>query len=756
MDDRSGAERGPSEFADAHEDDPFAELAKLIEEPWGAPVAKPAPKAEPVSDVAEPQPEPVFESVVGDERMLDEGDSPAESVANDVTLETASSDEDTVAEESPAAAEPEMAVSEIDSEEFSSLEGDLSGIEDAIAEELAEPVEAAEEPVAAHQLASELKPAHQELLAAEDAVAIDVPSKDEQDFGLDGLIASELDAELASFADDLETEAAEPAAEAVAPVEPVAPAKPAARPYFGAAMFSQHPASTSAKPQPTQVEEPVLEPLAMTSEKNSEATPADDGFDAEFAMALEGLSAPADPLAGKVRKTEAFAPERKVEEEKVESVFDDFDTLLASEMATLNLDKTAQATAEAEADQPEPAVTEAEPAAAEHDSIDEEPLPRILSTFSANAEAAEARYATRSGRFENGLPYRKIAAGLFGVALLSGASMFVLGGSGEGSGSSEPLIVKADADPVKIAPPNPGGRQVANQHRATYEKVANADADGGAPQESLLSAAEKPINLQQEAPESYENLPGVQSSAFAVAMSDTKPASAEPTLQPRRVRTVTVLPDGTIVTNKETESIEPTKALIEAASRPLDARQTLGGIASASSDHATNGQATLAGSADLAAIEAMANGSASDEAAADTPELVGEPAPNVPVPSMKPNVSQRPQQVASLQSAEQTASIAAPSPATVSAAESAPAPGSDAWYVQLSSQPNAEAAKASAQTASSRYGNIISGRQMVIQTADIPGKGTYHRVRLAASSKQEAIDLCEQMKSAGGSCYVSR
>ena len=57
---------------------------------------------------------------------------------------------------------------------------------------------------------------------------------------------------------------------------------------------------------------------------------------------------------------------------------------------------------------------------------------------------------------------------------------------------------------------------------------------------------------------------------------------------------------------------------------------------------------------------------------------------------------------------------------------------------------------------SSRYASVLGGRNLVIQTAEIEGKGTYHRVRLPAGSKDEANALCSNLKSAGGSCFVSR
>ena len=53
-------------------------------------------------------------------------------------------------------------------------------------------------------------------------------------------------------------------------------------------------------------------------------------------------------------------------------------------------------------------------------------------------------------------------------------------------------------------------------------------------------------------------------------------------------------------------------------------------------------------------------------------------------------------------------------------------------------------------------GNLFGGRAITIQQAEIEGRGTFHRVRVAASDRQDAIALCEALKRAGGSCFVAR
>ncbi len=55
-----------------------------------------------------------------------------------------------------------------------------------------------------------------------------------------------------------------------------------------------------------------------------------------------------------------------------------------------------------------------------------------------------------------------------------------------------------------------------------------------------------------------------------------------------------------------------------------------------------------------------------------------------------------------------------------------------------------------------RYGSVIGGRGVNIVKADIAGKGTFWRVRVPAQSRDDAIKLCTDYKSAGGNCFVSK
>ncbi|MDD9334243.1 MAG: SPOR domain-containing protein, partial [Bartonella sp.] len=50
----------------------------------------------------------------------------------------------------------------------------------------------------------------------------------------------------------------------------------------------------------------------------------------------------------------------------------------------------------------------------------------------------------------------------------------------------------------------------------------------------------------------------------------------------------------------------------------------------------------------------------------------------------------------------------------------------------------------------------IGPRPLNIQSALISGKGTYYRVRIQTQNRNEAINLCEDIKSSGGSCFITR
>jgi hypothetical protein len=75
--------------------------------------------------------------------------------------------------------------------------------------------------------------------------------------------------------------------------------------------------------------------------------------------------------------------------------------------------------------------------------------------------------------------------------------------------------------------------------------------------------------------------------------------------------------------------------------------------------------------------------------------------------------------------------------------------------VQLSSSPSEADAEASRRTLSARYGSLLGGNELVIQSADLGQKGTWYRVKLPAASLADAQSTCANIKASGGDCIVS-
>ena len=457
------------------------------------------------------------------------------------------------------------------------------------------------------------------------------------------------------------------------------------------------------------------QPVSKASRTMSMDEAFDSSLDSELELALSGLSAPANPRQIPFHRSEAFAPDRSDATPKHHSddrPFDDFDELIASELAAMRPLPTSQM------------ATHASPhAPIAYDTASEQDFVSVKSDDAADWNNAHATQSSRAERvaptLTAGAALRTanrswgLGASVLAIALIGGLGAYVLTGDDLIGAPSDVLVVKADTSPIKVAPQDPGGRSIPNQNKAVYERVQSAAADVQPSQKTLLTAVQEPVDL----PKADDNgLPGVDLSpitgARAAELARTDAASvpgvsavAEPdpnVLQPRRVRTLTVRPDGTLVV----ENTEPADA----------------------SSSSTGAPAML-------------------EAAAKPVEMPTAAAPRAQPPLAEPVATES---IAPAPEPVRTASIESPKPEPV-----APASNS-AYYVQISSQPTEDAAKQSQSNLTKRYASVIGGRNVVIQTAEIKGKGTYYRVRVGADSRDEANSLCASLKSAGGSCFVSR
>lgn len=353
--------------------------------------------------------------------------------------------------------------------------------------------------------------------------------------------------------------------------------------------------------------------------------------------------------------------------------------------------------------------------------------PQSLDGYDFDADFDDGAVAQQ--RDERPAPQRRglmIGAVVGGMALLGALGAFALSFGGDGS-TDAPAIVRADDQPIKVKPTNPGGTTVPNQESKVYDSVAGTSAATDPQQERLVTTAEEPVEMvMPPADEDVDigDLAAGEAEAPAaksedrieqILDEDQGAASEVAAVAPRKVRTMIVKPDGTLVPRED-----PAPVAVETPAQPE---------ATASVPATTAGVPEM----DATAPQEPALKPAAVETASTTPDAA-------------PIAPQRP--------AEQPIDVVGEVKPDRVAAVSAPAAG--AWAMQIASQPSEAAAQSSYQDLARRYGSVLNGQPVNIVKAEIAGKGTFWRVRVPAGSRNEAVSLCERYKSAGGNCFVSK
>jgi hypothetical protein len=77
--------------------------------------------------------------------------------------------------------------------------------------------------------------------------------------------------------------------------------------------------------------------------------------------------------------------------------------------------------------------------------------------------------------------------------------------------------------------------------------------------------------------------------------------------------------------------------------------------------------------------------------------------------------------------------------------------------VQIAAQKTQEDASASFRSAQAKYPSVLGGRKMLIRRKEVAGQGTFYGAQVGPfASRSDAVHLCENLKSAGGTCIVQR
>lgn len=266
-------------------------------------------------------------------------------------------------------------------------------------------------------------------------------------------------------------------------------------------------------------------------------------------------------------------------------------------------------------------------------------------------------------------------------------------------------LISADKAPVKVAPVDQGGSSSNQQAAAIYQPGKMDD-----PKEAkIVNNEEKPVDVN----------------------TVPRPPGAPLLGEPKKIRTVTIRPDGSIVEeNATTAGVSAPN--IAATPRP---------------------GATIAPTIAPTAAAAMpvANPPSAPVPSVTAPQAATQPAAQGPVVRILP--PERPQTMA-------TAPVNPP-PAPAAAEKPAAAPiekieaGSGDYGVQFGAPASENEARTMIANLKKSSPKTFDGLSFVVQKADNNGR-TVFRVRVIGLAREGAISLCEQMKSSGTQCFVAK
>ena len=355
--------------------------------------------------------------------------------------------------------------------------------------------------------------------------------------------------------------------------------------------------------------------------------------------------------------------------------------------------------------------------------------------------------SNRSSKPQSSKPQNKlfaVAAGMAAVVLvgivgLAGTKL--LGGGSSGAGSAPRLILASTSDLKGPAPEQPVEEDTSA--KLIYDR-AGADTDP-VPQ-TIVDSSEQPV----------AELPIVRD----IEIGQGGEAA------PRRVRTVIVRPDGTIVettTEPSTASAAVETSLVDQTTNQVPNQSDLSGTEVSTQQNAASESAPAA--TPEPAVAATATQQSTTVVAAEEVTVIPEPAPrpaqavdSVPAATVQAQAPARVTQPAATTAQSTTggpvdllnqpAATAGSQPTTTA---SIPSGG---FIVQVSSQRSEDQARAAFSSFQQRLGGVIGQQQPVIQRADLGDRGIFYRVGMGPMAQADANTLCNRIKSAGSDCFV--
>lgn len=359
-----------------------------------------------------------------------------------------------------------------------------------------------------------------------------------------------------------------------------------------------------------------------------------------------------------------------------------------------------------------------------------------------------------------------IIGALLAVAIVGGGLAFAYKQGLDGSdGDGVPMIV-ADRGSDKVAPEKPGGMEIPHQDSVVFDSINGQTADPTADTPPSLAARDtssgQPLTIGELAsrvttdgsgsnggqPLALPGTPAGQSETLLSPGGQTAglpkpllppgaeaPADGSGSLQPRKVETFTITPDGRIVEQPATAPQAPVgQTATTQPGAPLEVPALPSVMQRAGTpDAGTTSLAPLASDTDVRRTPSLSGGG--------TASLAPSPQPK-PRPTTQDLAAVRDAQVAS----QRVAPRATPTPA--------PAPAAAAldgkFAVQVASNQRQADSLSIFADLQRRYPNLVQGYRPLIQRADLGSRGVFYRLRIGPiDSRSEANQLCGDLRNAG-------
>ncbi len=291
-------------------------------------------------------------------------------------------------------------------------------------------------------------------------------------------------------------------------------------------------------------------------------------------------------------------------------------------------------------------------------------------------------------------------------------------------------VIAADTSPAKVPAPNPGGTEVPNQNTQIYNRNAPDDTKTA----KVVPSEEQPVDVV-----AAQRLAGNAATA-------NRPGASLGMGEPKKVRSVTVRPDGSIVE-------DGVPARLPAVADPT--RPQMPPPAAASSGAVTPSRPAPSTSVAVPGTPPTGTATTTTTAGATRPMPPSRPEP-AETPAAPAAPAQRTVVAAAppAPAAQPAPPVAAPAPQTAAALPTADA-GSGEFAVQLAAPGSEAEARDAVAKLQQRFGSVLGGYPLAARKAEVNGKSIY-RVRVGGLSREEAVGLCEKLKSSGGQCFVAR